>query len=100
MPDIVLTIEIPTSQQFLIYDAKYRSSRANILDAMSVAHIYHDSFRWGEVKTNRAILLALAINNVDWFLDEEFQSQEGVGVYMLTIGAGEKIFDLLDIFSM
>ena len=93
IPDIVLTIETPTSRQLYIYDAKYRSSRQGLLDAMSSAHLYRDALRWKGVKTHAAILLAPAANNVGWLLNEEFQRQERVGIHTLTLGAGQDLIE-------
>lgn len=93
IPDIALTIETPSSRQLHIYDAKYRSSRQSLLDAMSSAHLYRDALRWNGVKTHTAILLAPAANMVDWLLDEEFQRRESVGIHELTLGGGLNLIE-------
>ena len=57
-PDIVIT---QTRQQqptrFIVLDAKYRTSRSNVPDAMGSAHLYHDSLRWNGCKPDIALLL-------------------------------------------
>ena len=44
-PDILLLLKTANRTRTLILDAKYRSGRGNVLDAMTSAHIYHDSLR-------------------------------------------------------
>jgi len=47
-PDIVLRVEGGGSEaRFVVFDAKYRTSRSAVLDAMASAHIYRDSLRFG-----------------------------------------------------
>ncbi|MCY1274009.1 hypothetical protein D9M70_226240 [compost metagenome] len=47
VPDILIVEHNDTSCRSLILDAKWRSGRANVLEAMESAHIYHDSLRLG-----------------------------------------------------
>lgn len=42
-PDMVLVVSNGNGHRALVLDAKYRTGRANVLDAMASAHIYHDS---------------------------------------------------------
>jgi hypothetical protein len=56
-PDIVLVVSEGVDSRFLILDAKYRSGRGNILDAMSSAHIYHDSLRLGRRRPDLCLLI-------------------------------------------
>lgn len=42
-PDIVLIVSDDNEHRTFILDAKYRSGKSNVLDAMASAHIYHDS---------------------------------------------------------
>jgi hypothetical protein len=42
---------------WIVFDAKYRSGRSNLLDAMASAHIYRDSLRWDAVAPQFAVLL-------------------------------------------
>ena len=44
-PDVVLVVTCGINRRFLVLDAKYRSGRENVLDAMTSAHIYHDALR-------------------------------------------------------
>ncbi|WP_376787051.1 nuclease domain-containing protein [Pseudomonas coleopterorum] len=45
-PDIVVTLDSSSAKRFVVFDAKYRSARASVLEAMESAHIYHDSLLW------------------------------------------------------
>jgi hypothetical protein len=45
VPDIVLTADDGNATKFVVFDAKYRTTRANVLDAMESAHIYQDRTR-------------------------------------------------------
>lgn len=45
-PDLVLTLETGGIRRLLVIDAKYRTSRPNVLDTMASAHIYRDALRW------------------------------------------------------
>lgn len=56
-PDIVLVHRKNDTRRFLVLDAKWRSGRENVLDAMESAHIYHDSLRIGDLTPNYSLLL-------------------------------------------
>lgn len=48
-PDIVLTRMDPEHPpKWSIFDAKYRTQRTHVLEAMASAHIYRDALRWRE----------------------------------------------------
>jgi hypothetical protein len=71
----------------LLLDAKYRSSRANVLDAMTSAHVYRDSLRIGEQRPEAALLLLPAGGDAERLQDEDFQRAHQVGVAVLTPAA-------------
>ena len=64
-------------------DAKYRTGRSNVLDAMSSAHIYRDALRWHEQRADRAALLVPCGGGAPWLERPDFIHQHQVGVYAL-----------------
>lgn len=56
-PDIALTVRAGDSEHFIVMDAKYRSRRDAVLDAMASAHLYRDSLRWKGRRPDCALLL-------------------------------------------
>jgi hypothetical protein len=56
-PDIILLVEDAGGVSWYIFDAKYRQSKANVLDAMSSAHIYRDSLFLNGERCNASLLL-------------------------------------------
>ena len=80
LPDIAMLLESTDACRWFAFDAKYRGSRTNLLDAMSSAHIYHDALRWSDSPPERALLLAPAARGVDWLLEPAFHRQHGVGI--------------------
>jgi hypothetical protein len=56
-PDLVLFVEKPGSSRWYILDAKYRQHKANVLDAMSSAHIYRDSLYLRGQRCQQVLLL-------------------------------------------
>ncbi|WP_248767243.1 DUF2357 domain-containing protein [Pseudomonas sp. MWU12-2345] len=83
-PDIVIT---QTRQQqptrFIVLDAKYRTSRSNVLDAMGSAHLYHDSLRWNGCKPDASLLLIPRADQVRMLQEPAFHTEHGVGVIEL-----------------
>jgi len=71
--------------RFVVFDAKYRASRANVLDAMASAHIYHDSLRIGLRRPEAAFLLVPSGGGTPWLEDAIFQAEHGVGVLPLSL---------------
>jgi hypothetical protein len=82
-PDIVVTIEDAQGTRFVALDAKYRTSRENVLDAMSTAHVYRDSLRLQLHQPECALLLVPAGGGVPWLEDPLFQREHRVGVSVL-----------------
>jgi hypothetical protein len=81
VPDIVLTIEDAEGVRFVVFDAKYRASRANVLEAMESAHIYQDSLRIGSRRAEVSLLLIPSAGGAEWLEDHRFQAEHRVGVH-------------------
>lgn len=84
VPDIVLTCSRKNFRTMLVFDAKYRVSRQNVLDAMSSAHLYRDSLRWDGQSPDISVLLVPASGGVPWLESDEFLSEHAVGVIPLS----------------
>lgn len=84
VPDLVLRVDSPDGTRFVVLDAKYRASRANVLDAMESAHIYQDSLRIGSRRPEGSLLLVPAAGGANWLEDQAFQARHRVGVRVLT----------------
>ena len=61
-------------------DAKYRTTRPNVLDAMSSAHIYRDALRWRQRKPESAVLLVPRSGGAPWMEQPDFIAEHRVGV--------------------
>jgi hypothetical protein len=85
-PDIVLRVSAGDSHRFLVFDAKYRATRANVLDAMQSAHIYQDSLRIGAQRPEASLLLVPANEGAAWLGDAAFQAEHKVGVHVMAPG--------------
>lgn len=83
-PDFLLRIRSPKKNRSYVLDAKYRTTRRNVLDAMVSAHIYHDALRIDDERPNLALLLIPAGGGAPWLEDESFAHREGVGIVRLT----------------
>lgn len=79
LPDIVVTLTSGSDRHLLILDAKYRSSRANVLDAMQSAHTYRDALLWGDVRPWRSMLLIPSGGAAPWLEDPACHVDFGVG---------------------
>ena len=86
-PDIVLTVTKGQETQFVVLDAKYRATRANVLDAMESAHIYQDSLRIGPRRPESSVLVIPASGGAGWLEDPAFQAEHLVGAWTLAPGA-------------
>ena len=83
-PDIVLACMEPgQASKWAVLDAKYRTGRSNILDAMSSAHIYRDALRWCEQRPQRAVLLVPRAGGAPWLEQPDFVHRHQVGVCAL-----------------
>ena len=79
-PDIVLDWRRGDDGGFLIFDAKYRVARPNVLDAMGSAHIYNDSLRMNQTRPVASVLLTPACTEVPWLETCEFFDEHQSGV--------------------
>lgn len=82
IPDIVFAVDSPDGGiRFVVMDAKYRASHANVLDAMASAHIYQDSLRFGRRRPESSLLLVPAGGGVPHLEDPGFLAEHRVGVH-------------------
>ncbi|WP_175805934.1 DUF2357 domain-containing protein [Burkholderia ambifaria] len=79
IPDIVIVVRSASRLDFLVLDAKFRSKRDNVLEAMESAHIYHDSLRVRQQKPNFCALLLPAMADVPHLEADSFLLEHGVG---------------------
>jgi hypothetical protein len=101
VPDLVLSLNGPQGVHFLVLDAKYRTSRANVLDAMESAHVYQDSLRIGSRRPEATLLLIPSAGGANWLEDPVFQVEHRVGVHALSAdGDRELPFLLKQAFSI
>jgi hypothetical protein len=78
-PDIVLIHTNNTGRKTFVLDAKWRSGRENVLDAMQSAHIYHDALRIGGQVPAVCLLLLPGASVVPELEAIEFIQAHGVG---------------------
>lgn len=87
-PDLLLTIlGTGGSTRFVVFDAKYRASRSNVLDAMTSAHVYQDSLRVCGERAEASFLLVPAGGGAPWLEQAPFQTEHRVGVVPFTLDA-------------
>ena len=82
-PDIVLDWRRGDDGSFLIFDAKYRVTRTNVLDAMESAHIYNDSLRMNQIRPVASVLLTPVYTEAPWLETPEFFDEHRSGVLPL-----------------
>lgn len=96
VPDIAITLDVHGKKRFVILDAKYRTSRDGVLDAMQSAHIYRDSLRWFGRRPDYALLLVPKKGGVVALESKEYQLEHGVGVLGLNVTEGiEAVCDVI-----
>ena len=78
-PDIVLVLHSQDAVRAVVLDAKWRSKRRNILEAMESAHIYHDALRVAGVPPSPCILLLPGQPEVSALEAPEYFVTHGVG---------------------
>ena len=88
-PDIVLVHSFGDATRFLVLDAKWRSGRENVLDAMTSAHIYHDALRVRQVSPSSCLLLLPGKDTVSELESEAFIHAHGVGAIKCVKIAGD-----------
>lgn len=81
VPDLVLTVSDAEAVRFIVFDAKYSSTRANVLDAMGSAHIYQDSLRMGSRRPDASLLLVPSSGGASWLEEPAFQLEHRVGIH-------------------
>lgn len=84
IPDFVLKVERAGDVRFVVLDAKYRASRANVLDAMESAHIYQDSLRVGSRRPEGSLLVVPSSGGASWLESPAFQEEHRVGIHVLS----------------
>lgn len=84
IPDILLRID--SGSRNVVLDAKYRTTRANVLEAMSSAHIYRDALRIGGNRIDSALLLVPRSGGASWLKDPAFIREHSVGVIDVASG--------------
>lgn len=78
-PDIVLTHADAHGTSTCVLDAKWRSGRESVLDAMQSAHIYHDALRVDGNAPTLVLLLLPGASAVPELETAEFIQAHGVG---------------------
>ena len=78
-PDIVLIERRGGRQRAMVLDAKWRSGRNNVLDAMESAHIYHDALRIAGSPPSPCLLLLPGAPSVSALEEQSFVDAHGVG---------------------
>ena len=86
IPDIVLTYSKGCVKQMLVFDAKYRVSRAGVLDAMQSAHTYHDCLRWVDTAPALSLLFVPAGGGAKALEEKSYRDKYGVGVLPASVG--------------
>ena len=79
VPDVVLIVKKDKITRSLILDAKWRSGRENVLEAMESAHIYHDSLRLDGATPKACLLLLPGTTSVPGLEQQSFIDLHGVG---------------------
>ncbi len=78
-PDIVLVARRGGQQRAMVLDAKWRSGRSNVLEAMESAHLYHDALRIAGVRPAPCLLLLPGGPSVAALEEQSFIDAHGVG---------------------
>lgn len=79
VPDIVLVHIRAGQHRTFVLDAKWRSGRSNILEAMESAHIYHDALRVAGTMPDCCLLLLPGAAEVPELAASEYVQDNGVG---------------------
>lgn len=78
-PDILLILRRAGRCSSVVLDAKWRSGRGNVLEAMESAHIYHDSLRLEGVVPSPCLVLLPGSVEVPSLSSDEYISRHLVG---------------------
>ena len=88
-PDIVLVHSCSGFSRTLVLDAKWRSGRDNVLQAMESVHIYHDALRFDARRPEPCLILLPGPGAVASLEGAEFVQQHGVGALsQFAVGLG------------
>lgn len=79
VPDILIVERKDDMCRSLILDAKWRSGKGNVLEAMESAHIYHDSLRVDHVAPSCCVLLLPGAREVASIGESKFIDTHHVG---------------------
>ena len=85
IPDILLQID--SGSRNIVLDAKYRTTRENVLNAMTSAHIYRDALRIDGRRIDSALLLIPRGGGASWLEAPVFIREHAVGVVEMALGA-------------
>ncbi|WP_341313497.1 DUF2357 domain-containing protein [Paraburkholderia sp. IMGN_8] len=99
IPDIVIVVRSATRLDFLVLDAKFRSKRDNVLEAMESAHIYHDSLRMRQQKPNFCVLLLPSRADVPHLEADAFLLEHGVGTISHFSPGGQGVSRCVDLIA-
>lgn len=95
-PDVVLTLEAEGARRWWVFDAKYRVSRANVVDSMTSAHLYHGGLRWHGLRPERSLLVVPAGGGAPWLEEPAFHAEHGVGVVVAGPEVSEGLTQVLE----
>jgi len=79
-PDILVLDIHDESARSLVLDAKWRSGRTNLLEAMESAHLYHDALRIQGKQPGLCLLLAPGLSDVPEIASDQYLTANRVGV--------------------
>lgn len=96
-PDLVLTLEVGETRRWWVFDAKYRASRAAVVDSMTSAHLYHDGLRWHGLRPERSLLMVPAGGGAPWLEEPEFHAEHRVGVVVAGPGVTDGVMRELEL---
>lgn len=82
-PDFVFEVDAGQGVRYICLDAKYKSSRTRLLEAMASAHIYRDAIRRDGEPPDAAYLVCPTITSVAALAEEAYLSAYRVGCLQL-----------------
>ncbi|MFM0597044.1 DUF2357 domain-containing protein [Paraburkholderia dilworthii] len=97
-PDLVLIVSHENEHRMLVLDAKYRSGRTNVLDAMASAHIYHDSLFLAGRRPDMCLLLLPGLAEIASLENAATWNSFGVGTvsgYSVTTNGIQRCVDAI-----
>ena len=81
----------------MVFDAKWRSGKSNVLQAMESAHIYHDALRIDKKKPASCVLLLPGLPCVAELEKDEFIKMHGVGAVSAVLPAAAGLSQLREL---